>query len=63
MLVIKTGQHHPQRYRRISFWRGFVEAEKVHGVHYTHFIGDGDSSVHSVLLRCVPGWGACHSED
>ena len=29
---------------------GFLEAERVHGVRYTKFIGDGDSSVHSILL-------------
>ena len=36
---------------------GFMEAEQVHGVRYTRFIGDGDSSVHSTLLQSVPGWG------
>ena len=36
---------------------GFMEAERVHGVRYTQFIGDGDSSVHSTLLQNVPGWG------
>jgi hypothetical protein len=36
---------------------GFVEAEKVHGVRYTTFIGDGDSSVYPTLLQRVPGWG------
>ena len=36
---------------------GFLEAERVHGVRYTKFIGDGDSSVHSTLLQNVPGWG------
>ena len=35
---------------------GFMEAEQVHGVRYTRFIGDGDSSVHSTLLQSVPGW-------
>ena len=29
---------------------GFLEAEWVHGVRYTEFIGDGDSSVHPTLL-------------
>ena len=24
---------------------------------YTRFIGDGDSSVHTTLLKSVPGWG------
>ena len=36
---------------------GFMEAERVHGVRYTRFIGDGDSSVHTTLLQGVPGWG------
>ncbi len=36
---------------------GFLEAERVHGVRYTQFIGDGDSSVYSTLLQNVPGWG------
>lgn len=36
---------------------GFLEAEKVHGLRYTRFIGDGDSSVYPSLLQSVPGWG------
>ena len=36
---------------------GFLQAERVHGVRYTHFIGDVNSSVHSTLLQNVPGWG------
>ena len=36
---------------------GFLEAERVHGVRYTKFIGDGDSSVYPTLLQSVPGWG------
>ena len=36
---------------------GFKLAEKMHGVRYMRFIGDGDSSVHSTLLQCVPLWG------
>ena len=36
---------------------GFMEAERVHGVRYTQFIGDGDSSVYPTLLTSVPGWG------
>ena len=35
---------------------GFLEAEKVHGVRYTRFIGDGDSSVYPTLIQNVP-WG------
>ena len=35
----------------------FLEAEQVHGVCYTCFTGDGDSSVHTTLLQSVPGWG------
>ena len=37
--------------------QGFMEAEKVHGIRYTRFIGDGDSSVHVTLLQGVPEWG------
>ena len=36
---------------------GFLEAEQVHGVRYTKFISDGDSSVYPTLLQSVPGWG------
>ena len=36
---------------------GFLEAEKVHGVRYTRFIGDGDSSVYPTLLQSIPVWG------
>ena len=36
---------------------GFLEAERVHGVRYTKFVGDGDSSVYPTLLQNVPGWG------
>ena len=36
---------------------GFQKAEKVHGVRYTRFIGDGDSSVYPTLLQEVPEWG------
>ena len=32
---------------------GFLEAERVHGVCYMTFIGDGDSFVHSILLERV----------
>ena len=34
-----------------------MEAECVHGVRYTRFIGDRDGAVHSTLLQGVPGWG------
>ena len=34
-----------------------MQAERVHGVRYTRFVGDGDSSVHTTLLQGVPGWG------
>ena len=37
--------------------QGFTEAEKVHGVRYTKFIGDGDSSVYPTLIQKVSGWG------
>lgn len=36
---------------------GFRVAEKQHGLRYTNFIGDGDSSVHTTLISGVPGWG------
>ena len=36
---------------------GFKLAEQVHGVRYTRFIGDGDSSVYPTLIQNVPGWG------
>ncbi len=36
---------------------GFLEAERVHGVRYIKFVGDGDSSVYPTLLQNVPGWG------
>ena len=36
---------------------GFIEAERVHGVRYTQFVGDGDSSVYPTLIQQVPGWG------
>ena len=36
---------------------GFQQAERVHGVRYLRFIGDGDSSVHSTLIQGVAGWG------
>ena len=36
---------------------GFIAAERVHGVRYTKFIGDGDSSVYPSLIQRVPGWG------
>ena len=35
----------------------FQQAERVHGVRYMRFIGDGDSSVHSTLIQGVAGWG------
>ena len=36
---------------------GFQEAERVHGMWYMHFVGDGDSSVHATLVQSVPVWG------
>ncbi len=36
---------------------GFLEAERVHGVRYTKFVGDGDSSIYPALISGVPGWG------
>ena len=36
---------------------GFKQAESKHGVRYLRFSGDGDSSVYSTLIQCVPVWG------
>ncbi len=36
---------------------GFLEAERVHGVRYMKFVGDGDSSVNPTLVQNVPVWG------
>ena len=36
---------------------GFKRAEEDHGLRYTKFIGDGNSSVFSTLVQFVPGWG------
>ena len=36
---------------------GFNQCEKVHGVRYMRFIGDGDSSVYPTLVTNVPIWG------
>ncbi len=33
---------------------GFCAAERIHGVRYMIFVGDGDSSVHSTLIQSVP---------
>ena len=35
---------------------GFLEAERVHGVRYTKFVGDSDSSVYPTLFQNVPRW-------
>ena len=32
---------------------GFLQSEEQHGLHYTHFIGDGDSSVYPALVSSV----------
>ena len=36
---------------------GFVKAEATHGVRYTKFVQDGDSSVYPTLLNEVPVCG------
>lgn len=36
---------------------GFLKAEQTHGVRYTRFVGDGDSSVFPTLRENVPIWG------
>ena len=33
-----------------------MKAEATHGIHYTKFVGDGDSSVYPTLLSEVPIW-------
>ena len=33
---------------------GFKQAKEVHGLRLVRFIGDGDSSVHSILVVGVP---------
>ena len=32
---------------------GFLEAEGLHGVRYTEYIGDGDSSMYPTLIQNV----------
>jgi len=36
---------------------GFSKAEKQHGLRYTNFIGDGDSSVQNTLRENIKEWG------
>lgn len=36
---------------------GFQQSERIHGLRYTSFIGDGDSSVYPTLLQEVPNYG------
>ena len=36
---------------------GFLKAERTHGVRYTRFVGDGDSSIFPTLRQNVPLWG------
>ena len=36
---------------------GFKQAESEHGLRYTTFVGDGDSSVYPNLIAEVPGYG------
>ena len=36
---------------------GFQQAEATHGLRYTLFVGDGDSSVCPTLIGGVAGWG------
>ena len=36
---------------------GFTEAARVHGLRYTQFVGDGDSSVYPALIQQVAGYG------
>ena len=34
--------------------KGFLQSEEQHGLRYTQFIGDGDSSVYPALVSDVP---------
>ena len=56
-ICFKNWSHSSSEMEPDIILEGFKQAEKVHGVRYTRFIGDGDSSVHSTLIQCVPGWG------
>ena len=60
---------HPEQPPRFRNWNGssaametdiivesFKKCEQQHGIRYTTFIGDGDSSVYSSLIEAVP-WG------
>jgi len=37
--------------------KGFKVAQTQHGVRYTNYVGDGDTSVYSALVANVPEWG------
>ena len=51
--VSETGMTAHQQWRQTE---GFKRAEKDHGVRYTRFIGDCDSSVFPMLIAEVPCW-------
>ncbi len=48
--------HELLKWKKDIILEGFLEAERVHRLHYTQFIGDGDSSVHLTLIQNVPIW-------
>ena len=41
---------------REAILEGFQQSERVHGLRYTSFVGDGDSSVYPTLLQEVPNY-------
>ena len=53
----KTGKVHLLPWKSDIILKGFLAAEKQHGVRYINFVGDGDSSVYPTLVSNVPGWG------
>ena len=36
---------------------GFKVAQAQHGIRYTNYVGDSESSVYSALVANVPEWG------
>jgi len=40
--------------------KGFKAAQTQHGVRYTNYVGDGDSSVYSALVANVPEMGVSY---
>ena len=57
MTAINIGMPLLRKWKSTSLWRGLSKQKKVHGLRYTQFVGDGDSSVYPTLIQRVPGWG------